>query len=134
MTNSASNPVSIADCTNTDHASKEPHVKNYQLPLSTTLPALKLECDDRKSTEGSIRFPVEFSTLPSDGQDLLMRLLDRPDRRIRSIFALQRIAFFMGFNFDDARKKKVALFNFESLMKFVKLNRYALYLFSFFYR
>lgn len=52
--------------------------------------------------------PVEYSALPMDCRDLLLRLLEfSPERRIRSIFALQRIAFFMGFKFDDAKKKKV---------------------------
>lgn len=59
-------------------------------------------------TEGSTVLPAESVTLPIESKDLLNRLLEyRPERRIRSIFGLQRIAFFMNFNFDDVRKKKV---------------------------
>lgn len=81
------------------------------MPLSPTLPNLHSEYNDHKLLKRSVRLPVEHSTLPLDGQDLLVRLLEfRPERRIRSIFSLQRIAFFMGFNFDDAKKKKVTYF------------------------
>lgn len=78
-----------------------------KLPTSFTLPDLK-SVNTKPLANGSIRLPVDCATLPADAQDLLHRLLEfNPDRRIRSIFALQRIAFFMGFNFDDAKKKKV---------------------------
>lgn len=81
------------------------------MSTSTTLPDLK-SSNIKPSDNGSIRLPIEYTTLPADGQDLLHRLLEfNPDRRIRSLFSLQRIAFFMGFNFDDAKKKKVHFIN-----------------------
>ncbi|XP_031625395.1 serine/threonine-protein kinase S6KL [Contarinia nasturtii] len=105
MVTSTSNPTSIYDCTDNARANTD---GDYQMPISPTLPILKSECNDHKFNEGSVRLPVECSALPSDGRDLLLRLLAyRPEHRIRSIFALQRIAFFMGFNFDDAKKKKI---------------------------
>lgn len=111
MKTSASNPTSISDCTDNSRANAALQEEFNRLPLSPTLPALKSECNDQKPTQGTVRFPVEYSTLPHDGQDLLMRLLEfRPERRIRSMFSLQRIAFFMGFNFDDVKKKKVLFF------------------------
>lgn len=108
MPTSSSIPTSIYDCTDDSRASYELATGESTMPLSPTLPHLKSESLERESPKGSVRLPVEYSTLPSDGQDLLVRLLEfNPERRIRSIFALQRIAFFMGFNLDDARKKKV---------------------------
>lgn len=66
-------------------------------------------------TEGSTVLPTESVTLPIECKDLLNRLLKyKPERRIRSIFGLQRIAFFMDFNFDDVRKKKVKLYHSHS--------------------
>lgn len=118
ITTSTSIPASMSDCTDNSRANNEFRDENYRLPLSPTLPTLKPQCNDRKSSQGSVRLPIEYSTLPSDGQDLLLRLLEfHPERRIRSIFSLQRIAFFMGFNFDDAKKKKVKQFSYESLIK-----------------
>lgn len=108
MSTSASIPTSMHDCTDNSQVPNELRGDDNKLPLSPTLPNFRSECDDRKSLAGSIRLPVEYSTLPADGRDLLLRLLEfNPERRIRSIFSLQRIAFFMGFNFDDAKKKKV---------------------------
>lgn len=105
MSTSASIPTSIYDCT--DNANID---ADNRMPISPTLPNLQSECNDHKRNEGSVRLPVECSALPSDGNDLLERLLAyRPEHRIRSIFSLQRIAFFMGFNFDDAKKKKVTI-------------------------
>lgn len=58
--------------------------------------------------EGSTVLPAESVMLPIECKDLLNRLLAyKPERRIRSIFGLQRIAFFMNFNFDDVRKMTV---------------------------
>lgn len=124
MTTSTSNPTSVGDCTDNSCANYRVQDEYNRLPLSPTLPTLKPEGDDRKSSQGSVRLPVEYSILPSDGQDLLNRLLEfRPERRIRSIFALQRIAFFMGFNFDDAKKKKVTIFT-SIFNNSVNLNRF----------
>lgn len=96
-----------------------------RMPLSPTLPNLHSEYNEKRS----VRLPVEHSKLPLDGQDLLVRLLEfRPDRRIRSIFSLQRIAFFMGFNFDDAKKKKVTHFLTNILTD--NSNRYKILIFS----
>lgn len=63
-------------------------------------------------TEGSTVLPAESVSLPIECNDLLNRLLEyKPERRIRSIFGLQRIAFFMNFSFDDVRKKKVTFYH-----------------------
>lgn len=111
ITRSTSNPVSINDCTDNGRMAEiQLTDADCQFPLSPTLPNMKSECNERESLNGSVRLPVEYSKLPSDGRDLLVRLLEfNPERRIRSIFALQRIAFFMNFNFDDVRKKKVII-------------------------
>lgn len=108
MSTSISNPTSIHDCTDDSRANDEITDINKRMPLSPTYPSIKTTGNDRQSSIGTVRLPVEHTTLPLDCQDLLARLLEyRPETRIRSIFALQRIAFFMGFNFDDAKKKKV---------------------------
>lgn len=61
-----------------------------------------------ESTKKLILLPEEADALPLDCKDLLLRLLEfKPETRIRSIFGLQRIAMFKGFNFDDVRKRKV---------------------------
>ena len=53
---------------------------------------------------------LEGVPLNHQSKDLLMRLLEaKPECRLRSIFQLQRIAMFMGFSFEDVRKKKVSL-------------------------
>lgn len=107
MSSSVSNPTSINDCTDDSRAERMPDVNN-QMPLSPTFPNIKTAINEHQPPLGTVRLPVEHTALPSDCQDLLARLLEyRPESRIRSIFALQRIAFFMGFNFDDAKKKKV---------------------------
>lgn len=91
-----------------------------QLPTSTTLPDLKSSSMNKPLENGWVRLPDDCTTLPADAQDLLHRLLEfHPDRRIRSIFALQRIAFFMGFNFNDAKKKKVCNAYGKSLSQFI---------------
>lgn len=96
-----------------------------KIPTSITLPDLKSSNNKPLDSDAKIRLPIECTTLPADGRDLLNRLLEfHPDRRIRSLFSLQRIAFFMGFNFDDAKKKKVRTLNSKS--KTVMLNRYHL--------
>lgn len=108
MPTSTSIPAEMSDCTDNSRAEITLTDASYQFPLSPTLPNMKSECDDQKATKGSVRLPIEYSTLPPDGRDLLDRLLEfAPERRIRSIFALQRIAYFMNFKFNDVRKKKV---------------------------
>lgn len=83
------------------------------LPSSQTMSTIQYKYNDLTITEGSTILPAEAATLPIDCKDLLIRLLEfKPERRIRSIFALQRIAFFMNFNFDDVRKRKVNFWNF----------------------
>lgn len=80
------------------------------IPNSQTMSNIGNECNDPSflKTEGTTVLPAESVTLPIECKDLLNRLLEyKPERRIRSIFGLQRIAFFMHFNFDDVRKKKV---------------------------
>lgn len=58
--------------------------------------------------KGYVELPEEIAAASNDCKDLLNRLLDyEPQDRIRSIFKLQRIAFYMGYNFDDVKKKKV---------------------------
>lgn len=77
---------------------------------SQTMSNIGAECNDRsfRKADGSTVLPAESVTLPIECKDLLSRLLEyKPERRIRSIFGLQRIAFFMNFSFDDARKQKV---------------------------
>lgn len=108
MSTSVSNPISIQDCTDDSQPCNQNADVNNRMPLSPTLPSITTGSNDRKPLQALVRFPIEYSTLPSDGQDLLSRLLEyRPESRIRTIFSLQRIAFFMGFSFDDAKKKKV---------------------------
>jgi serine/threonine protein kinase len=52
-------------------------------------------------------FPADCS-FSSAAQDLLQRLLEpNPRSRLRSLLALQGIAFFKDFSFADARAKKV---------------------------
>lgn len=73
-----------------------------------------IECVDE--LKGFVELPKEMTgPATNDCTDLLNRLLDYdPQNRIRSMFKLQRIAFYMGYNFDDVRKKKVnAPFNLE---------------------
>lgn len=60
--------------------------------------------------------PEEADHLPHDCKDLLLRLLEfKPETRIRSIFGLQRIAMYKGFNFDDVKKRKVTALAFHKL-------------------
>lgn len=107
MSTSASIPTSIQDCTDNSQVNRNALDIVPKIPTSTTLPDLK-SSNTKPLVNASIRLPIECTTLPAGGQDLLHRLLEfNPDRRIRSMFSLQRIAFFMGFNFDDAKKKKV---------------------------
>lgn len=59
--------------------------------------------------QGYVELPEGISAIADDCTDLLRRLLDYdPQQRIRSMFKLQRIAFYMGYNFDDVKKKKVS--------------------------
>lgn len=110
MSTSASIPTSIRDCTDNskiNQTTSSPNIK-FKMPASVTLPDLKTPATTSPLENGSVHLPVECATLSADAQDLLQRLLEfQPDRRIRSIFALQRIPFFKGFKFDDAKKKKV---------------------------
>lgn len=107
MSTSASIPTSIQDCTDNSRIDRNISDIELKIPPSTTLPDLK-SSNIKPLDSASVRLPIECATLPADGRDLLNRLLEfKPDRRIRSLFSLQRIAFFMGFNFDDAKKKKV---------------------------
>lgn len=65
-----------------------------------------IECGDE--LKGSVQLPNEMESASNDCKDLLQRLLEyEPQDRIRSLFKLQRIAFYMGYNFDDVKKKKV---------------------------
>lgn len=81
--------------------------ENAALPTSITSPNILSECSDDTKT-GSIKLPHEAESLPNDCKDLLNRLLEfKPDHRIRSLFSLQRIAFYKGYNFDDVKKQKV---------------------------
>lgn len=42
------------------------------------------------------------------GRDLLNRLLDLdPQKRLRSLYALERIAMYKNYSFDDVKNKKV---------------------------
>lgn len=84
------------------------------IPNSKTMSNIRGEYDDPKffKMEGYTVLPAESVTLPIECKDLLNRLLEfKPERRIRSIFGLQRIAFFMNINFDDVRKKKVTSYH-----------------------
>lgn len=115
MSTSASIPTLNRDCTDNSQINRNADNIEPKIPSSTTLPDLK-SSNTKPLGNGSIRFPIEYATLPADGQDLLHRLLEfNPDQRIRSIFSLQRIAFFMGFNFNDAKKKKVNIFKLNGM-------------------
>lgn len=47
--------------------------------------------------------------LDNSSSDLLRRLLEvNPQHRLRSLFALERIAMYKGFSLDDVQKKKVS--------------------------
>lgn len=52
------------------------------------------------------------SELNEASKDLLRRLLEAdPKHRLKSLLALQRIAFFHNYNFDDIRHMKVSQLN-----------------------
>lgn len=56
------------------------------------------------------KFP-QRSELDEASKDLLRRLLEvNPKHRLKSLLALQRIAFFHNYNFDDIRHMKVSWF------------------------
>lgn len=101
---SASEPnIDVTDNTNANVELS--NVKNV-LPSSHTSSDVK--CADDNNSTGFVRLPKESASIPSDCKDLLIRLLDyKAQSRIRSIFSLQRIAFYMKYNFDDVKKKKV---------------------------
>jgi serine/threonine protein kinase len=51
---------------------------------------------------------VDYDTLDGASKDLLNRLLEKnPQYRLKSVMALERIAFFHNFSMDDVRHKKV---------------------------
>lgn len=97
----------MQDCTDNSEINRNTDNIEPKIPSSATFSDLKSP-NSRPLDSAYVRLPIECKTLQADGQDLLHRLLEfSPDRRVRSIFSLQRIAFFMGFNFDNAKKKKV---------------------------
>lgn len=52
---------------------------------------------------------LEKSELSDASKDLLRRLLEsNPQHRLKSLLALQRIAFFHNYSFDDVRQMKVS--------------------------
>lgn len=56
-----------------------------------------------------IREMIQKSELNEASKDLLRRLLEvNPKHRLKSLLALQRIAFFHNYNFDDIRHMKVS--------------------------
>lgn len=66
--------------------------------------------DDADELSGCVELPAEIAAIADDGKDLLRRLLDYdPRQRIRSMFKLQRIAFYMGYSFEDVKRKKVSV-------------------------
>lgn len=73
--------------------------------------------DDADELSGCVELPAEIAAIPDDCKDLLRRLLDYdPKQRIRSMFKLQRIAFYMGYSFEDVKKKRVSVMEpFRSL-------------------
>lgn len=53
----------------------------------------------------------ECITLDNASSDLLRRLLEvNPQHRLRSLMALERIAMYKGFSFEDVQQKKVCFF------------------------
>lgn len=63
---------------------------------------------DDKKRPGALPDKCELN-LPC--KDLLLRLLEPdPTKRLRSLRVLQTLAFFMKFDFEDVKKKKVSLF------------------------
>lgn len=58
---------------------------------------------------GYITRMLQKSELSEPSRDLLRRLLEpSPQHRLKSLLALQRIAFFHNYNFDDIRHMKVS--------------------------
>jgi serine/threonine protein kinase len=56
-----------------------------------------------------LRKTVKTDKLNDSSKDLLRRLLEPdPRHRLKSLLALQRIAFFFNYNFDDVRHLKVS--------------------------
>lgn len=50
----------------------------------------------------------DITTLDKSSSDLLQRLLEvNPQHRLRSLMALERIAMYKGYSFDDVQQKKV---------------------------
>lgn len=50
-------------------------------------------------------------TLDNTSADMLRRLLEvNPQHRLRSLLALERIAMYKGFSFDDVHQKKACFF------------------------
>ena len=60
------------------------------------------------SSAGTPPGQLEACSVPA--RDLVARLLERdPRKRLRSLHALQTIAFYMNFSFTDVRAKRVSL-------------------------
>lgn len=103
--------AAIANIASETNADVTDNVNSYAELLGPTeigsiATLLSVECADE--TKGFVQFPKECAPLPNDCKDLLNRLLDyEPQNRIRSLFKLQRIAFYMNYNFADVKRKKV---------------------------
>lgn len=64
-----------------------------------------------KPIETECILPEEASKLNPPSIDLLNRLLEiKPQYRLRSLYSLERIAIYMGYNFANVRSKKVTFF------------------------
>lgn len=109
MATSQSYPDAMLDETNDANAASQIDVIKPVLPSSITSPNIQNECSEQFNIpKDHIRLPNEADALPSDCKDLLNRLLEyTPEHRIRSLFSLQRIAFYKGYNFDHVKKQKV---------------------------
>ncbi|KAF7270700.1 hypothetical protein GWI33_016368 [Rhynchophorus ferrugineus] len=67
-------------------------------------PALDLKNEDNESAV-TVTLPTTNTLLNVPSRDLLLRLLDiDPKRRLRSTRKLETIAFYKGYNIEDARK------------------------------
>ncbi|XP_076270437.1 ribosomal protein S6 kinase like isoform X2 [Rhynchophorus ferrugineus] len=74
------------------------------LMFTAQWPALDLKNEDKESAV-TVTLPTTNTLLNVPSRDLLLRLLDiDPKRRLRSIRKLETIAFYKGYNIEDARK------------------------------
>uniref|UniRef100_A0A1B0CWP2 Protein kinase domain-containing protein n=1 Tax=Lutzomyia longipalpis TaxID=7200 RepID=A0A1B0CWP2_LUTLO len=63
--------------------------------------------------EMTVNLPKEAENIPVAAKDLLQRLLVvNPQKRIRSVLSLERIAMYMAFSFEDCKLKKMKPSNF----------------------